>query len=317
VTASQATMKKNAVREPVSDRRVMPVLVFVHIPKTGGLTLAEIIRRQYPSDSTTWMSFQKPDQVSAFLKKSPEEKADIKCVMGHFPFGFHSHLPGPSVYVTLLREPVARLISECRYIQRRPGEGPWWPPKEALKSLDAYLDYRIATRAVNVQTRLISGHFPKVGAPPPFDPLPANALDEAKRNLKEHFAVVGVTDRFDEALLLMKKRIGWAKSISYARRNAAPEPFTTDGLSPEFVARIRMHTQLDAELVAYASTLLTDAVEREGDSFQHELTKLRKRNHLSHLIMNGWKVTPLWKVRNAPGLRQARHVIGTVLDRIV
>ena len=125
----------------------------------------------------------------------------------------------------------------------------------------------------------------RAGAPLPFD-----ALDEAKRNMKEHFAVVGVINRFDKARLLMKKRMGWVNPFSCTRRNPAPEPFSVNGRSPDLVTRIRKLTEVAAELVAHASKLLTDAIECEGDNFQHEFAKTRKLNHLNHLVMNGWKV---------------------------
>ena len=300
-----------------SDTEADKVLVFIHIPKTGGLTMERLISRQYPPKSTIWMSYQRPEQVSAFTDLDAAERAKMRCVMGHIPFGFHRHIPRQAVHATLLREPVARFISEYRYMQRHPREGAWRPPQEAMESIEAYLDYRVATNAMNVQTSIVSGYFPEVGALPPFDPLPADALDVAKRNLKEHFVVVGVTERFDEALLLLKKRMHWQKSISYARRNIAPKKSSVAGISDGTIERIRAGTRIDAELVQYAEELLSQAVSGEGESFRQELAKLKRRNHMIHLVVHGWKSTPVWKIRNAPGLKQARHVIGAALDRLM
>lgn len=308
---------QSSVQESRQGRKTaQEVLLFVHVPKTGGLTMEHLIRRQYPRRKAVWMTYQYSDQVNKFLAMSSEEKARLRCVMGHIPYGFHRFLPeGNFVYATLLREPLVRFVSEYRYLVRHPTPGVWLPPPEAMSSLASYLDYRIETGAMNVQTRIISGHFPEAGAPPPFSPLPAEAIEEAKRNLREHFAVVGVTEHFDETLLLLKRRMGWTRSVRYSRRNAAPERSTLEGLPASLVDRIREHTRMDAELADFAKTLLTEAVAREGEGFQRELATLRRSNHRVHLILNGWKSTPLWKLRDLPGIRQGRRLIGELLVR--
>ena len=46
-------------------------LIFLHLPKTGGMTLERLIRRQYPRDATRWISYQRPRMVDEFLALSP------------------------------------------------------------------------------------------------------------------------------------------------------------------------------------------------------------------------------------------------------
>lgn len=291
------------------------MLIFIHIPKTGGLTLERIINRQYPPQSTFWLSLQRPKQVAAYRALGAAEKAKLTCLMGHMPFGFHQEPGRTLVHTTLLREPVARFVSEYRFLLRLRGTDVWQPPAEAMQSLESYLEYRVANHAMNVQTNMISGYCPAPEQLPVFDPLPADALEKAKANLRTQFAVVGVTERFDEALLLLKRRLGWKRRINYARRNVAPTPFSAGDLPPALIARIRELTPLDRELVAYAETLLDAAVAAEGASFPRELAALKRQNHRIHQLMFGWKSTVLGRVGGLPGIRQARHVIGSLLAR--
>ena len=253
----------SAKQTTTDDTSRKKALVFIHIPKTGGLTMERLISRQYSKRLTLWLSLQRPEQVTEFMAMSEDERRRLECLMGHIPFGYHQHLPRPTIHATLLREPVARFISEYRYLLRHPREGAWRAPDEAMANLSNYLDYRIETNATNIQTALISGHFPDCGERPPFKPLPATALEEAKKNLREEFAVVGVTERFDETLLLLKRRMGWTKSVHYARRNAAPKASTPKDLDPDLVERIREHTQIDADLVKDAEALLDAAIAKE------------------------------------------------------
>ena len=283
------------------------VLIFLHIPKAGGTTLEHLIRRQYPAESVLWISFDRPELLSRFQALDEESRSNLRCLMGHVPFGIDSQLPGHPVYITILRDPVARFISEYGQVQRVKRHGAWRPPVDMLESmtLEDFLDYRIENNSLNAQTRFIGGFVPPSGSKPPFDPLPPDALETAKFNLENRFAVVGITDRFDESLLLMKKRLGWKRHLFYARQNTAPRPISTSNIAPETLRRIEEHTRLDAELVTLAGELLTDAIRREGNDFQDEVRTLRRVNHSIYLLSRTWKRSPKW-FRDAPGLRHVR-----------
>lgn len=300
--------------EPSTGSGAKAVLIFVHIPKTGGKTLDLVIDRQYPRGKAYRLSYQAQEEYGPFFAMTPEQRGRLQCITGHVPYGFHQHLPGKSfVYVSLLREPVARFISEYRYLLRDKRPLAWRPPDAVMEDLEKFLDYRIENHSTNVQTRIISGYFPKPGELPPYAPLPSDALDVAKRNMREHFAVVGTMERYDETLLLIKKRAGWTRSVHYVRMNASSERSAPEKLPPRLVERIREHNRLDAELYECAAALLEQAVAAEGPAFQEELQALRRRNRTMDLILNGWKSTPLWKLRNLPGIRQGRRVIGSLL----
>ncbi len=51
------------------------------------------------------------------LKNMPEEKRNkIRCLKGHMPFGLHKYLLNSSVYLTVLREPIERVISHYYFV---------------------------------------------------------------------------------------------------------------------------------------------------------------------------------------------------------
>lgn len=305
--------------EPINEDSMPAVakpLVFFHIPKAGGSTLKEIIDRQYSRNTTMWISFQRPDMVEAFLAKSMEERAKLNCLMGHIPYGFHTELPAQAFLFTMLREPVSRFLSEYRYMLRYDRTGAWRPPGDAMDTLKAFLDYRIRTNAMEVQTGMISGFFPGVGAQPPFDPLPEGGLERAKANLRDHFGLVGVTDRFDETMLLLKQRMGWTRGVHYSRRNAAPRKTSASAVDPALLERIREHTRNDAALVDYANELLDKALAGQDDTlFIGELAELKRQNHRIYLLTDAWKQTPLGRVSSLPGLRQIRRLTGRIVHR--
>ena len=68
-------------------------------------------------------------------------------------------------------------------------------------------------------------------------------------HLRERFAVVGTSDRFDESLLLMAKRLGWRLPY-YARQNVAPRLAHDTDISATALRTIRLRNQLDLQLYA-------------------------------------------------------------------
>lgn len=49
----------------------------------------------------------------------------------------------------------------------------------------------------------------------------ATALGAAEAHLREHFAAVGLTERFDESLLVFKRHLGWGW-VCYLKENISP-----------------------------------------------------------------------------------------------
>lgn len=291
------------------------LLIYLHIPKTGGSTMKHIIGRQYSKQSVFWFSNDRPELVSEFEALDEKKRAELRCLEGHFPFGIHEEFSRASTYMAILRDPVARFISEFGQLQRVSRSGGWRPPADRLKSLDDFLSYRVETNAMDVQTRFISGYMPPPGSQPPFEPLPVDALARAKDHLEKHFLVTGITERFDESLLLMKRRLGWQRHIFYARKNAAPQPVSYSNIPTELLERITEHTQIDAELVRFAGELLEKAIRAEGEGFQEELRKLHRVNHMLFMLSNTWKrILPL-TLRTAPGIRHISALGHKLLDR--
>lgn len=283
------------------------LLIFLHIPKNAGTTLGHVIKRQYPKQAVFSMSYDWPKQISEFETMGEKERGELLCLSGHVPYGIHEEFKDISAtYITMLRDPVARFISEYGQLRRVSRRSSWRPPEDRLKSLGDYLDYRIETNAMDVQTAFISGYLPPPGKQPPFDPLPEDALVRAKDNLKKHFLVTGITQRFDESLLLMKRRLDWKSHIFYARQNTAPQVASYSDVPTELLERIVEHTRIDMELVCFAEELLDEAIAAEGDAFQEELRKLQRVNNTLFTLSKTWKRVIPPTLRNAPGIRHVK-----------
>src|SRR5205823_8424847 len=96
-------------------------LIFLHIPKTAGTTLNRIIEWQYSPLSIFTID---PHGIRAtperFKTLSERRRRQLRVVRGHMVYGIHEFLPQCASYMSMLRHPVARLLSAYSFILRRP-----------------------------------------------------------------------------------------------------------------------------------------------------------------------------------------------------
>lgn len=246
-------------------------LIFVHLMKTGGTTLSQLIREHYSDDRIFHYVPKKDGQTLHDLEQmSPSQREKLKFVHGHAKFGFHKHLKQPARYITMLREPVSRIISLYYFIHQNPARE--MLPEKHCPTLSSYLDTRLKALD-NRQTRAIAG--PKA-ARVPFGKVTPEMLERAKKNL-ETFLMVGVTERFDESVIVLKHALD-LKNILYTRVNANSNKPKREQIDAADIERIKEYNAFDLELYAYVNQLLDQKISNVGPSFQAEYEKFREKN---------------------------------------
>lgn len=251
-------------------------LTFLHIPKTGGTTLREIVKRQYKTEQyqRVYPSFKVQTRIATLTQRLPSD--DIRCVMGHFPFGIHRELDYPCQYLTMLRDPISHFLSDYNYASEVSKNRLHGFVMDDANTLDDYITYRFEEkRWDNQQTRYISGYHgiyeyasDDPETLPTLAPLPDEALAIAKANIDQHFVVVGTTERFDETLLLFQAILGW-QNCYYQRENVTrTRTITRADLSDDQRERIAYHTRMDQALYAYAQQRLQTDLDQLGNAEQ-------------------------------------------------
>jgi hypothetical protein len=274
-----------------------PAFVFLHVPKTAGSTLRRIIQRQYPADRI--LIIEGPGvarQFHAFYTQDEERRRRVLCVVGHMPFGVHHFLPHGARYITMLRDPVEWTLSLRSYIERNPN----LTGTHGARGLDlnGFLDFLERSAVTDMQTRLISGQIKLVNMLPPYDPLSDDALERAKHNLRANFEFVGVVERFDESLLLMKRKFGW-RNIYYRRLNVSEGRAGRRDLPSATVERILACHHRDAELYNEGCRLLSRNIEAAGEAFQRDLRRFRRINTLYGTLHAVYKASGVYRMRDA------------------
>jgi hypothetical protein len=261
-------------------------VIFLHVPKTAGTTLHRIIERQYRPEQVYSFGPLAHESINEFQNMSEARRAEIRMLKGHMGFGLHEYLPGPSTYFTVLREPIERVISYYYFVRRTPQHYLYDFISSDDKSLKGFIESRINIMLDNAQTRMISGVWYELG----FGECTEAVLEAAKRNLRENFTVVGLTEKFDETLLLLKRAFGW-QSLFYARQNVTANRPVKDALSPATLEAVVKFNRLDIELYQYGTTLFQEQVRQQGPSFAREVERFQRANRwLSPLISAYWEI---------------------------
>jgi hypothetical protein len=277
-------------------------LIFIHIPKTAGLTLSSVIRGRY--DRSRIIRFDTLDRPLSDLEAIPlERRRQADVLMGHIHYGAHQYVPRESTYVTLLRDPVARVVSLYRYIYKEPRHPLHEEMRRSRMGLVEYVESGIdCTQVDNGQTRQIAGVQHE-------NPGEAELI-HATANL-ERMAFVGLTERFDESLLLMSRLFAWRLPL-YVSRNVFARDSTvpvedqpnTVSVSPEAMEVVRSHNHLDLELYDRSARLLAERVEMAGPSFPVAVERFRRVNRVPDFVgSKAWRV--IRRLRDASFRRRA------------
>lgn len=260
------------------EERVTPpaVIIFIRIPKTGSQTLARIARQNYPPKRSRGLPnmFTKAERCREELERVALRGQVIDLASGHIAFDRNAPLPPGARYFTMLREPVKRAISHYHAYARR-------AVRDGRLPSDVPIETVIAARTVqapdNIQTRQLSGHASLND--PPFGECSREMLDEAKQNVDRYFDFVGLTERFDESVVLLAETYGW-QNLAYTPVNVWDSP-AADDLSSETTSRIAEENLLDVALYEFVQERFARLVAAQGSDFAVNLDALRRSRELS------------------------------------
>ena len=230
---------------------------FIHIPKTAGTTLRSIFRRSFGADhcdvkcpsrvrkSTPWLKAENVQWMKTLYPK-------LSGITGHRVCCFtdlDSTLPNLQ-YFTFLRDPKKRFISNFHHHYRGRME------QCTLSGLEKFV--ADANRR-NVQTKWICGQ---------------EDSDLAIELLKNKVGCVGLTEKFDESLILLRQFLDKPKfDINYQSRNFSQGKAPLDYQHDKYINDlIQDANQADLAVYQYAlEELFPKQIIKYGDDFNDDL----------------------------------------------
>lgn len=259
-----------------------PPIYFMHIPKTAGSSLRLLFKAAYREQAIVQLYRQGTHRFTA------AEMQNFRCISSHWGPGLLPFLPQPGVAcLTLLRDPIEQFVSHLYFRQKELNQQPHLFQPSYLAQMQPLLQADLRTLLEspipmlpdNLQTRYLGsvedvrpyfkdGMHGQKG--PALHGLPfsfSTALDlgqtaaHAHRQV-EQMAVVGVTERFAESVLLVCDFLGIAMPAQMPLQNIGPQKRAVAihgyraALSPDLLDLIMAKTQVDQELYAHACALV-------------------------------------------------------------
>lgn len=220
----------------MSDTTRQDQIVFIHILKTAGQSVMQLIEANYKESERL---FANRDKIATI---SPADLQQYKIIYGHNLYLIHEYLGYKPQFFTFLRDPVERTLSHYAYLRRAT-----YMKIVHSQTLEEFItDPRTRPQIFNYQTRWIASDSMMRAAEPDSEGL----LELAKQRLDE-FAVVGIVEEFEKSIQTLSKVFKWRKKPELEKRNVGANKVTTGDLPAQTLQLILDATRMDNELYKY------------------------------------------------------------------
>ncbi len=245
--------------------QIADLLAFVHVEKAAGTTFIHILRHNYFLRYLDVRPFSARSQgvfTADDLRSSHKLLPGLSCIAGHSvkPFSDLNEQAPNIRYITILRDPVKRYLSQYQYWVERMGKS---------LSFEEFLD---TEEVRNFQTRKIAR---------------SGEVDEAKQILSEKFFLVGFVEEFDEFLVLLRKKMLPTQfEIRYKQQNLGRNRVPTSDLAERYADRILENNRLDMDLYTFVrKELFPVYISQYGEEFHRDVEEFRRINSLGGVPM--------------------------------
>jgi hypothetical protein len=221
-------------------------ILFMHIAKAAGTAFREAIVGNYKQSQIAYLYSHVPGFPISDLGALPlEQRANFRLVIGHFHYGIHAFFPQKTVYVTVVRDPIRRVISHFQFLLQTEIAAPkdMNLPELLLKMLETHA----TTQLDNMMVRCFAG---VLEANVPAGAVDRNIYDRAVYNLHRSFRFVGHQEWADDAYANLHNQFGWTarKSLAALNRGERINDQAFDAVRPAIEHFNRWDCQLYSEI---------------------------------------------------------------------
>lgn len=262
-----SVMKKRLDNHPI---------IFTHASRTGGGCLMLTLKRQYNNDHI--YSFyvrlkggSTRESLQEFVDLSDQQKQQYKVLGGHVNFGLHRFYK-EYTYITLFRDPVKRAISLYSLALADPTYYLHNIVFSNNMTLRDFVTSGISPELDNGQTRMLAA-----AENIPFGRCSPQLLQQAKDNVNRYYPVFGITERYDETVLLLQRHFNWQVPY-YQTKNVSKNNLTVNKISPDTIEAIKEINKYDLELYKWANAKFQEKVDAQGPAFAAEVQAFSKVN---------------------------------------
>ena len=224
---------------PIAARRERPwTIVFPGLGGVGGASLNQVVRVELNRRGWALPVYHEADHRGLWRAITDEGVVPPRWIDGHACFAAADGFARASARVTLLREPLRRIVSVFRYNALVHPEG---------FAGTAFEDF-VASGAAR-RFSMAVGLLRCAGQPAPEGLPDAELHALAHDQLEREYALVGITERFEESLFLLCDLAGWDAIGVWWRVLAAPRTLDLERLPSRL--RLELERALAVDLRLY------------------------------------------------------------------
>ncbi|KAL6048181.1 hypothetical protein QOT17_021215 [Balamuthia mandrillaris] len=237
----------------------LPFILFIHVPKTAGSSFKQLL--SYLCDESGGIVHHV--ERFEFLGWSAEKQNSFCGLYGHFGIGIAEQeewkVDKPAAYVTFLRDPVSRMVSQYNYGSNR-------NPKYRNLTLDQFITAKEKEQlfgpwsCINPATGQLS-RFWHAEEDELHEPLPTREdLRRAKARLtapmeEGGIELLGLVERYEDSIRMMEFKLGrrFPRDLVGMQTNKSQRPtdIHVSDLSDAQLRRILRMSELDLELYEF------------------------------------------------------------------
>lgn len=303
------------IRQFSRDLLIDHQLCFLHIPKTAGTSFTELLRSIFPQDH---LKYIQPQFINGF--EIPDfDLNDFDCICGHFTYEVYKLLKRKPLFITFLRDPINRSISNYYEYHRLNMDSPYLKQHPLYHhyqtviemSLEEFVNHPVFRDTVNnLQTRMlglsIDSPVNSLSDLPAFDKKDRNfSLELAKERL-EKMIFIGLQEEFSRSLELFAYLFTVYPHYQLPKLNKTDNKELLDEIPPSLLEQISELNTLDFQLYDFGlklfderyqmlSSELAQSYPQEEVSLKDKLELLywEDRENSSNLLYNLVNIYPL------------------------
>jgi len=236
------------------------ILYFMHIPKTAGTSINNIVKSNFKNDKI----YPFPTYHKIFTN-SKLDYDSYELISGHFTMSFIQNIKSAVDTITVFRNPISRVISAYNHIMREPEanfEFNYFKKCNIKQALQTYpwLFSNQQTKHLGWTKNILKIPRSKITIPFSIENWKLfyqninmdEIYENACSNLEKLF-LFGFTDRIEEFINTLSNKMNWSLPLEIPNKNKSKDTqITENDLSKNIIEMIEKLNEYDIKLYTHA-----------------------------------------------------------------